>query len=297
MSIVERILRVFLSYAELAQGWNPQEEGDYQDFVDAVGNALAPVEQCGRVDEGMVDRMIEEYRRLEPEDSKLMEISTTDGETRDFCRSLLQAALAQNAQRGAVADRPAGFGIACTVTWTELFDAMTADGMSPPNKCGPATRKWVERVVRDYLNHPPAQAAQVEHQCRSCMAKDYGLQTTAEPVAHGETPSPSDADLLHIFSDEIGFKADDIQQVNAEDLLRISRAVLAAQPRAVPDGVRTGSKGRFITDQGYVFCVEVADVLLSIRKEDGEFVIIDRDEFITESEYVLAAATQPGESA
>lgn len=58
----------------------------------------APAEQCGRVDEGMVDRMIEEYRRLEPEDSKLMEISTTDGETRDFCRSLLQAALAQNAQ-------------------------------------------------------------------------------------------------------------------------------------------------------------------------------------------------------
>ena len=53
MSIVERILRVFLSYAELAQGWNPQEEGDYQDFVDAVGSALAPAEQCVRVYSGL----------------------------------------------------------------------------------------------------------------------------------------------------------------------------------------------------------------------------------------------------
>lgn len=64
MSIVERILRVFLSYAELAQGWNPQEEGDYQDFVDAVGNALAPAEQGGRVDEDKLLRVYKAARGL-----------------------------------------------------------------------------------------------------------------------------------------------------------------------------------------------------------------------------------------
>jgi hypothetical protein len=41
------------------------------------------------------------------------------------------------------------FGLACTVAWTELHNAMSADGMNPPEKCGSETRKWIKQVVRD----------------------------------------------------------------------------------------------------------------------------------------------------
>jgi hypothetical protein len=76
----------------------------------------------------------------------------------------------------------------------------------------------------------------------------------------------------------------------------VERLLTAAEPVAQGE-VQTGTKGRFITDQGYVFRAEVCDVLLRILKEDGKFSVIDRDEFMTESEYGLAAAPSPGESA
>lgn len=41
------------------------------------------------------------------------------------------------------------FGLACTVAWTELHNALTADGINVPTKCGSATRAWIESVVRD----------------------------------------------------------------------------------------------------------------------------------------------------
>lgn len=54
-----------------------------------------------------------------------------------------------------------GFGIACAVTWTELYNAMVADGLSPANKCGLHTRKWIEKVVTEYFDaHLAASKAQ-----------------------------------------------------------------------------------------------------------------------------------------
>lgn len=64
---------------------------------------------------------------------------------------IARSALAAQPQSGKVAREtvPKGFGLACTVAWTELHNAMEADGMNPPDKCGPETRKWIEQVVRD----------------------------------------------------------------------------------------------------------------------------------------------------
>lgn len=46
-------------------------------------------------------------------------------------------------------ERPKGFGIACTVAWTELVNAMRADGHPVGDKSGPNTRAWMEAIVAD----------------------------------------------------------------------------------------------------------------------------------------------------
>jgi hypothetical protein len=107
MSIVERILEIFNSYAFVAQGWNPQEEDDYQDFVDAVGNALAPAEQGGRVDDGMLRNVLGNVIK------SMRATGRSWGPTRqaqvldtwaDEIETTLEAALAQNAQEEAAVE-------------------------------------------------------------------------------------------------------------------------------------------------------------------------------------------------
>lgn len=41
------------------------------------------------------------------------------------------------------------FGLACTVAWTELVQALRADGHQVGDKSGPTVRKWIEDIVRD----------------------------------------------------------------------------------------------------------------------------------------------------
>lgn len=102
--LVEKVLGIFLSYAELAQGWNPQEEDDYKDFVDAVGNALAPAEQAGRVD-GFEDW----WERTEADVSS----------PHDAAKSAWQATLAQNAQGEA---KPFAYAMTCAGRPTEFYE-------------------------------------------------------------------------------------------------------------------------------------------------------------------------------
>lgn len=55
--------------------------------------------------------------------------------------------------------KPQGFGIACTVAWTELVQALRADGHQVNDNSGPTVRKWLTEVVRDTFL-PNAQALQ-----------------------------------------------------------------------------------------------------------------------------------------
>jgi hypothetical protein len=115
MSIVERILEVFSSYAFMAQGWNPQEEDDYQNFVDAVGNALAPAEQGERV--GGFDAWFAKEYPVAP-------LAIVDGDRecttlRDGLREAWQAALAQNAQ----GDKPVAWCAGLDATVYGFIDA------------------------------------------------------------------------------------------------------------------------------------------------------------------------------
>lgn len=115
MSMVERILEVFNSYAFVAQGWNPQEEDDYQNFVDAVGNALAPAEQGERV--GGFDAWFAKEYPVAP-------LAIVDGDRecitlRDGLREAWQAALAQNAQ----GDKPVAWCAGLDATVYGFIDA------------------------------------------------------------------------------------------------------------------------------------------------------------------------------
>lgn len=59
------------------------------------------------------------------------------------------------------------FGLACTVAWTELVQALRADGHQVGDKSGPTVRKWIEDIVRDTFARPTATAApaaEAEHQ-------------------------------------------------------------------------------------------------------------------------------------
>lgn len=52
-------------------------------------------------------------------------------------------------------------GIACTVAWTELVQALRSDGHEVGDSSGPATRKWIVDVVRDTFAQPQPASAPV----------------------------------------------------------------------------------------------------------------------------------------
>lgn len=67
------------------------------------------------------------------------------------------------------------FGLACTVAWTELVQAMRKDGHTVLDKSGPETRKWMEAVIRDTFA-PTSNAALVEA-LRACVELMRDLPT------------------------------------------------------------------------------------------------------------------------
>lgn len=44
---------------------------------------------------------------------------------------------------------PKGYGVACTIAWTELVQALRADGHAVNDSSGPTVRKWIQDIVRD----------------------------------------------------------------------------------------------------------------------------------------------------
>ena len=54
----------------------------------------------------------------------------------------------------ALNDRPAGFGMYCTMAWTELRAALIVDGFDVPAKCGDATRVWIVSLAESALARP-----------------------------------------------------------------------------------------------------------------------------------------------
>jgi len=102
----------------------------------------------GRVGDEMVEKAREAYFNA----SKVEDGVYTDPVA---MRAALEAALAAQG-RG---EQPKAFGMACKVAWTELHNAMAEDGMNPPTKCGKATRKWIEEVVRNEFANLPTPAA------------------------------------------------------------------------------------------------------------------------------------------
>lgn len=120
MSIVERILEIFNSYAELSQGWNPEEEDDYQDFVDAVGSALFTAERGDRVDKGMVSAAIYAAERS----SNATRIGWK------AMRAAIQTALAQNihADHGKGTDGPDDSDCPCRGTTSQKVCASSGCG-------------------------------------------------------------------------------------------------------------------------------------------------------------------------
>lgn len=52
--------------------------------------------------------------------------------------------------------RPPGFGIACTVIWTEIVQAMRADGFDVPDKSGPRMTDWIKALAADTLKSQDA---------------------------------------------------------------------------------------------------------------------------------------------
>lgn len=75
-----------------------------------------------------------------------------------YCDSHRSVAAAPKA--GDMETSPNVFGIACTVAWTELVQALRADGHDVKDKSGPTTRKWIEGIVRDTFAAPTPPASQ-----------------------------------------------------------------------------------------------------------------------------------------
>lgn len=130
--------------------------------------------------------------------------------------------------------KPAGFGIACTVHWTELWQAFSADGVDLAAKAGPAVSKWIAEKVSEYFA-AAAQAkpvtvvddAMVERGCVGAYnAMDMGLfpSESVDPKADrdfvraalesalSEQPAEQAGDLGPMFGtmDSADFEADTI---------------------------------------------------------------------------------------
>lgn len=78
--------------------------------------------------------------------------------------------------------KPPGFGISCTVAWTELAQALRADGHVVHDKSGPTVRKWIEDVVRDTFL-PNAQALQSARLTITKLMDAHKFNTTRLPAA------------------------------------------------------------------------------------------------------------------
>jgi len=114
-------------------------------------------------------------------------------------------------------ETPKGFGIACTVAWTELHKAMQEDGMNPPQKCGTKTREWIEDAVRETFASvaQPVEAAITRHDPDYEGSGGRGMRESATggfvsyedhiaALAHPRptvTPEPRDSDLHAAASD------------------------------------------------------------------------------------------------
>lgn len=60
-------------------------------------------------------------------------------------------------------DRPPGFGMVCTVAWTELVQALRKDGLTVLDQAGPETRKWIASVVACVVASPALNGQHVRH--------------------------------------------------------------------------------------------------------------------------------------
>lgn len=100
-----------------------------------------------------------------------------------------------------------GFGLACTIGWTELVKAMRADGHDVKDSSGPNTRKWMEEIVRDTfapLPNPPQPSASVGERARELLAKEYRGHRWHEDAARlcmgGDVTSFVEDDALRVIA-------------------------------------------------------------------------------------------------
>lgn len=85
---------------------------------------------------------------IDPEDIKRLS-SLFAGKTVDSV--LKELGIDRKAEQAPPAEaviHPNVFGLSCTVAWTELVDALRADGHDVKNSSGPNVRKWIENIVR-----------------------------------------------------------------------------------------------------------------------------------------------------
>lgn len=223
---------IALGWAWDGKDWiapTPAEQGGRVDFSEADGAALRSMKVGEALTEGQWESACQFVRHQDDIIRNLRAALAQNAHTLgDFVRLpdaervVLGQQVAErvdemeNMRGEAVADRPAGFGIACTVTWTELHAAMTADGMTPPNKCGKAMSAWIGKVVRDYLR---AERARVPAGYDRAW-----LTSLAQSLASG-------AHLLSTDWQQRGYK----NAANLEAASAFIRAVLAAAPSQPED--------------------------------------------------------------
>lgn len=67
----------------------------------------------------------------------------------EFIAAFPRFPLPEHAVKEALPDaKPPGYGIACTVVWTEIVQALRADGVEVGDKSGPAMNELIRRTVQ-----------------------------------------------------------------------------------------------------------------------------------------------------
>lgn len=123
------------------------------DVLEAYAQSLtAP---AGVVGDAMVERMIAEYQRLEPHDAEIAGVSSDCAGTRDFCRSLIEAALSAPEPAAPMLAKYQSCGcVICTCEDEEQCHGCGA------RMCGTHPGKPIPHPI--YERHAPEPAAQGE---------------------------------------------------------------------------------------------------------------------------------------
>lgn len=94
---------------------------------------------------------------------------------------------------------PKGFGLSCTIAWTELVHALRADGHAVNDSSGPTVRKWIQDIVLDTYKaqESSVQATKQSHEEGSLDLNDLELSAWPPDPGGMRVYDPRGVKLTH----------------------------------------------------------------------------------------------------